>query len=302
VVVRGWFAAAVVANVVVTVTGGIVRITGSGLGCPTWPECVDGSVVPTGPVVVLPAAVEFGNRLVGVGVGAVAIGCLVAALTARRRRRAAVGLAAANLSGVIAQGALGGVTVLTGLHPATVSAHLLLSVGLIAVAVAGYETSSGIPASMPGPRVVRMLGDALCGLAAAIAAVGAVAVGAGRHGGDPAAVRLPVDHRAAVWLHADLVIALFGVLLALWVAANLTATSPPIRRRLRQVTLIALAQGIGGVVQYLAGMPRVAAVLHVAGACLLVVAVTRLRLALHVSGPAQRAATPEPSPTYGGTR
>ena len=286
-----------VANLVteigIVVTGGLVRLTGSGLGCPTWPQCVPGSYTP---VVQQPQGVhkyiEFGNRTLTSVVGVVALAALVAVVLDVRRRsrpRRLVALAAVPLVGVLAQAVLGGVTVLTHLSPATVAAHFLVSALIVAastVLLVRAQEDDG-----PAQPVVRselvLMGWALTALTAVVVVLGTVVTGSGPHSGDAdSPARLGLDPRAMSWLHADSVLLWFGLLLALLVALRLTDAPSPARRA-GVVTLgVGLAQGLVGYVQYLTGLPVVAVALHMLGACLLVVAVTRLLMSLRERRPA----------------
>ncbi|HSO05558.1 MAG TPA: COX15/CtaA family protein, partial [Candidatus Limnocylindrales bacterium] len=161
--VRGIFMANLVAQIGIVVTGGLVRVTGSGLGCPTWPECVDGSLVPVeGQAEAFHKWIEFGNRLLTFVLGILAIAAIVAALRMRARwraegsvpRRPILLLAAVPLLGTLAQAVLGGVTVLTGLHPLIVGAHLLRSVAILAGGVVLVHRA-GEPGDEPLVRLVR---------------------------------------------------------------------------------------------------------------------------------------------------
>ncbi|MGH8869609.1 MAG: COX15/CtaA family protein [Actinomycetes bacterium] len=288
---------ALVTNVAIVVTGGAVRLTGSGLGCPTWPRCTDTSLVPTGEMG-LHGAVEFGNRmLTGVLVASVAA-CLVATLRQSPRRPVLVRLSWALLAGIVAQALLGGATVLTGLHPLTVTAHFLLSMVLVAAATMLVERS-GEPEG-PARVVVRremLLGARLLvGLAALTIVLGTIVTGSGPHSGDIAATdRLPIDPATATQLHADAVFALLGLTAALLL--GLAATGAPARVRRRVVTLlaVALAQGGVGYVQYFTDLPVLLVGLHVLGATLLWVAAVRVVLATRTRDPAPSG--PEPAST-----
>ena len=281
-----------VVEVGIVVTGGLVRLTGSGLGCPTWPQCVPGSYTP---VVHQPQGIhkyiEFGNRtLTGVvGIAAIVALVLVAALVWHRRRpRRLVVVAALPLLGVVVQAVLGGITVLTHLHPATVAAHFLVSMGL--VAVSSYLLwRFAEPDGAPHPVVRReltLLAWALTGLTAVVLVLGTVVTGSGPHSGDAEApARLGLDPRAMSWLHSDSVLLWFGVLLALLVALRLTDAPAPAHRAALWVLGVGVLQGVIGYVQYLTGLPVVAVMLHMLGASLLVVVVTRLVLSLRERTP-----------------
>jgi cytochrome c oxidase assembly protein subunit 15 len=274
-----------VAQVAIVVTGGLVRVTGSGLGCPTWPECVDGSITPT----VEQAEgfhkyIEFGNRTL-TGVLAVLALAAVVAVWRWAPRRAMKVAAVAVLAGVVVQAVLGGVTVLLGLHPATVAAHFLVSAALIAGAAylwfARRETTA---VALPlVPMLVTRLAWVTCAVAGVVLALGTVVTGSGPHSGDadePA--RFGFDPRTVSWLHADVVMLFLGLVVATWLAARLTAVDDragPGRAWLA-VLLVSLAQGLIGYVQYFTDLPEPLVVAHMLGASLLVVALTHGILAL----------------------
>lgn len=289
---RRIFAAGVVVQVGIVVTGGLVRLTGSGLGCPTWPECTPGSYTPTlEQAEGLHSAIEFGNRLLTFVVGAVALACVVAAWRHRPRRRPLVLLAGAQLLGVLGQAGLGGVTVLTGLSPVIVAAHFLLSMVLIALAVALYLRGNE-PADGPAvPLVrdeVRWLAGGLAAVAAAVLVLGTVVTGSGPHSGDAQApARLGLDPETMSWLHADLVFLFVGLIVALLVALRVSDGPAAARRRTRWLLGIALAQGVVGYVQYFTGLPEAVVALHMLGACLVVVATVAVQLALRARAPAE---------------
>lgn len=287
--VRGALVANLVVQVLIVVTGGLVRLTGSGLGCPTWPQCVPGSYTP---VVQQPQGVhkyiEFGNRTLTSVVGVAALAALVGVWVLVRRaerRRSLLAIAALPLLGVVVQAVLGGITVLTRLHPATVAAHFLVSAAIVAAsAYLLWRIGEG-----DGPAVavvaveVRWLGRALVVLTGIVLVLGTLVTGSGPRSGDSMApVRFGFDPRAMSWLHSDAVLVWFGVLLALLVAARLSGAPAAVRRAARVTLAVGLLQGAIGYVQYLTGLPAVAVALHMLGASLLVIAVTRLVLTLRV--------------------
>ena len=291
-----WARWVLVANLVteigIVVTGGLVRLTGSGLGCPTWPQCVPGSYTP---VVQQPQGIhkyiEFGNRTLTSVVGVVALAALVAVVLDVRRRsrpRRLITLAAVPLVGVLAQAVLGGITVLTHLSPGTVAAHFLVS-ALIVVAstvlLVRAQQSDGPARPLVRPELVLM-GWALAALTAVVVVLGTVVTGSGPHSGDAdSPARLGLDPRAMSWLHSDSVLVWFGVVLALLVALRLTDGPRPARRAAVVTLGVGLAQGLVGYVQYATGLPVVAVALHMLGACLLVVAVTRLLMSMRERRP-----------------
>jgi cytochrome c oxidase assembly protein subunit 15 len=273
-----------VAQVVIVITGGVVRLTGSGLGCPDWPTCAAGSIAP----VVHQAEgfhkyIEFGNRLLTGPVGILAVAALVAVLLLRPARPRLRLVAALPLVGVLAQAVIGGITVHTDLSPITVSTHFLVSMGLIAVStLLLLRAGEGDGAPRPVvPTAVRTLAVALSVTTAAVLVVGTVVTGSGPHSGDadqPA--RYGFDPRTVSWLHADLVLLLVGLLVGLLVALHVAPSTPAARRRAWWVLGVVLVQGLIGYVQYATDLPVVLVALHMLGACLLVVAVTALWVSL----------------------
>lgn len=287
--VRGALVANLVVQVVIVVTGGLVRLTGSGLGCPTWPQCVPGSYTP---VVQQPQGVhkyiEFGNRTLTSLVGLAALAALVAVWVVVRRaerRRSLLAVGALPLVGVVVQAVLGGITVLTQLHPATVAAHFLVSAAIVAASTYllwRVDEGDG-PGRAVVPREVIWLGRALAVMTAVVLLLGTVVTGSGPYSGDAEApARFGFDPRAMSWLHSDAVLVWFAVLLALLVAVRLVDAPAAVRRAAWIVLGVGLVQGAIGYLQYLTGLPVVAVALHMLGACLLVIAVTRLVLSLRV--------------------
>ncbi|MDQ4092655.1 MAG: COX15/CtaA family protein [Actinomycetota bacterium] len=272
----------------IAVTATVVRVTGSGLGCPTWPQCFPGSLVPQphAEVAALHQWIEFGNRLLTGLVGLVALACLVVALLIRPRRRRLVLLAATMPLGVVLQAVLGGITVLTGLAWWTVAMHFLVSMVLVwlAVLLVGANAEGDGPPRwwVPGP-VRGLLGTATAVLAALLVA-GTLVTAAGPHAGDAATPRLAVGVPAMVQLHADLLIGFLGLLAGLGFA--LRAVGVPSRTWQRYLVLmsVVLAQGALGVVQYLTGVPEILVSLHVLGAASVVVAMAALWTSCRIRG------------------
>ncbi|HET8613915.1 MAG TPA: COX15/CtaA family protein [Actinomycetales bacterium] len=287
--VRAALVVNVVAQVLIVVTGGLVRLTGSGLGCPTWPQCVPGSYVPVEHQAQgIHKYIEFGNRTLTGMVGLTALAVLVAVwLVVRRDRRprSVLALAAVPLVGVVVQAVLGGITVLTHLSPATVAAHFLVSAVIV---VASFTVLERVrrpdgAASWAVRVELQWLAWALAVLTGVVLLLGTVVTGSGPHSGDAdAPARFGLDPRSMSWLHADAVMLWFGVLLALLVALRLTDASPRSQRAALLVVGVGLAQGVIGYAQYFAGLPVAVVALHMLGACLLVVAVANLVLSLRV--------------------
>jgi cytochrome c oxidase assembly protein subunit 15 len=273
-----------VVQVLIVLTGGLVRLTGSGLGCPTWPQCVAGSYTP----VVQQAQgyhkyIEFGNRLLTFVVGVAALAVLVAVV--RRVRRGGGGrglllLGAGPLLGVLAQAVLGGVTVLTSLNPATVAAHFLLSMVLVSASTALLLAVRTAPVWPQPPRTeLRVLAAAVAAVATIVLVLGTLVTGSGPHSGDAdAPARFGFDPRAMSWLHADAVLLFAGLALGLLLTVRLTPAPDPVRRRAAWLAVVTLAQGLVGYVQYALGLPEAVVAAHLVGASLLVVAVTAVVL------------------------
>jgi cytochrome c oxidase assembly protein subunit 15 len=203
-------------------TGALVRITGSGLGCSTWPECTPGSYTPTSdqPEAPLHAWIEFGNRLLTFILLINALALMFTILKSGRGELRKLG--ALQIVGILAQGVLGGVTVLTALNPATVAAHFLLSIILIAGALSLRQRAHGkslIEITLI-PLVSKLIWLHLL-LTALVIFAGTIVTGSGPHAGDSAAERFNLDSRTMAWIHADLVIALLGVSIALLIAIRL---------------------------------------------------------------------------------
>jgi len=297
---RAIFWANLVAQVGIVITGGIVRVTGSGLGCPTWPECVDGSITPTSEQTERwHKYVEFGNRTLTGVLLVLAVAAIVGALVWRRqhspRRPWVMWLAVAPLIGTLAQAVLGGVTVLVELHPMAVASHLLLSMVVIAGCVALVQFA-GETADPPGEPVTRpttrILGDGLIAVTALIIVMGTVVTGSGPHAGDAQTVRLDLDPRLVSWLHADVVLLFIGLLVGMLALLHVDSATPTARRRAWWVVVFAVLQAGIGYVQYFTGLPWVIVTLHLLGACMVWVGVWRLRLSLTRRGnplPARRA-------------
>jgi cytochrome c oxidase assembly protein subunit 15 len=268
--VRGFGWATLVANTMLVVTGGAVRLTGSGLGCPTWPRCTDESFRPHG-ALDLHEAIEFGNRMLTFVLVAVAVATFVAAWRTGRRdlRRLSVILAL----GIPAQAVIGGITVLTDLNPWVVSFHLLCSMAIIGLAVLFIRR-------IDRPDPVRVTG-ALPGLAWvtfaaawAVLYLGTVVTGSGPHAGDVKAPRNGLDPLQVSQLHADSVFLFIGLTIGLLFALAATGAAGEARRAVVVLLAVSLGQGAIGFVQYFTDLPEVLVGFHMLGAALISAAVT----------------------------
>ena len=265
------------AQAAIVVTGGAVRLTGSGLGCPTWPECTPGSYTPK-PYQVeeqVKVWIEFGNRLLTFVLVLAAITVLISVLAAGRKDLR--GLALGQVLGILGQGILGGITVLTGLHPATVAAHFLLSIILIAGATSLRAQRFASLEKQEAAPLVKKIATAHLAVSFLVLFLGTLVTGSGPHAGDATAERFPFDLRTMAWLHADAVIALFGITFGLFVVHGVSAHT---KKRLKIFVAIALSQGLIGYVQWYLDLPELMVGLHLVGSTLVWVASMRVWLSV----------------------
>jgi heme a synthase len=277
--------AALVANMGIVVTGGLVRITGSGLGCAEWPRCEPGSFTPTAGIVGnWHAAIEFGNRLLTFAVLATVLWLVWEVRRSRTPLPRLVRTGAWCLvGGVVAQALIGGVTVLTGLHWWTVSVHFLASMVLIGVAVAVLHALRADAADRRAVVGLRHASTAIAVVGFLVLLLGTFVTAAGPHGGDVDAPRIGIDIRLLAIAHADGVWLLLGLIVATLLAAR-HLEEPRLARALRILLLVSLAQGGVGYLQYWLGIPRELVSLHVVGATLVWLAVARVWVIAHRPG------------------
>ena len=284
--VRPILIANLVGEIVIVVTGGIVRLTGSGLGCPTWPECVPGSFTPVphqeeG----IHKLIEFGNRTLTGVVGLLALACVWVVFTRMRRRRPLLLVAIGLVAGVLIQAVVGGIAVRMTLSPVVVAFHFLLSMVMVTLStmlLRGAEdgwspdgTADLGPRELLVPRLVSVLAWVTAAVGAVVLVLGTIVTGSGPHSGDaeqPA--RTGFDPRTVAWLHADVVMLFVGLVVAVLVAVWLTSSSDRAKATWRGVLVVTLLQGAIGYTQYFTGLPEVLVGLHMLGACLLVVTVS----------------------------
>lgn len=272
--------ATLIAQIVVALGGAIVRVTGSGLGCPTWPECAPGSVLPIADPHLgqLHQWIEFGNRLLGGAVGLVSGLMLLVALAARPYRRRYVLLALTMPLGVVAQAVIGGFTVLMKLEWWTVALHFIPSAVLVWCAVMlvhAVDEGDG-PARAVVPRPLRGLLRVMTAVLAVLLASGTLVTGAGPHAGDPGTHRLDLPVASLVQFHADFLFLYLGMVVALGFALRVVAAPHTIWRRYWALIAVVALQGVLGMVQYRLGVPWVLVALHMLGAMLVIAASARL--------------------------
>ena len=284
--------AGVVASAAIVVTGAGVRLSESGLGCPDWPRCTATSIVANGVTgdPLIHRWIEFGNRLVTVAIFVVAVAVFTAAWRYRPdgsgRRKDLVWLASAQPAGILAQAALGGIVVLTKLDPVWVSVHFLLSMALVAAAVALHVrcTEGRGPARLLVPREVRLLALGAVAVLGLMIAAGTVVTGTGPLAGAGDVPRFHLPLTGVTQLHADIGWLLAGLVIALVVVLRL-AGAPPQAIRLSWVLLALIgAQGAIGYAQYFSGLPAGLVWVHVTDAVLIWITALRLLFALRDRG------------------
>ena len=266
----------------IVVTGGAVRVTGSGLGCPDWPTCAEGRIVAP---LEYHALVEFVNRTVTGLVSVMVIVAVLAALRRRPFRRDLVWLAVGLVLGVIGQIVLGGLVVLFDLFPPLVMGHFVLSMILVADAVVLHHRASwpdGSPARA-GDAGLRSLGSWLVVWAAVVLFLGTVVTGSGPHAGSnegQLVERLPFTLRDAARVHGTAVWILLALALySVWRARQDRAPAEVLQRG-GVLLAVLCAQGAIGYLQYFTKIPPLLVAIHIAGATALWVSVLRFRLSL----------------------
>ncbi|QBJ98392.1 heme A synthase [Rhodococcus sp. ABRD24] len=259
----------------IAVTGAVVRVTASGLGCPTWPQCFPGSLVPVGVssnVQTIHQVVEFGNRLLTFVV-VIAAAAIVLAVTRARRRTEVIGYAWLMPAGTVLQAGIGGITVLAGLAWWTVAIHLLASMLMVWLAVllfakVGEPDDGTVVQSVPQPlRWLTVLSAVALG---GVLVAGTLVTGAGPHAGDKSidrpVPRLDIDVTTLVHLHAEMLVGYLALLVGLAFGLYAVAASDAVKKRLFVLIGLVLAQSLVGIVQYFTDVPAALVVVHVAGA------------------------------------
>jgi cytochrome c oxidase assembly protein subunit 15 len=273
-----FFTLLLILQAALVVTGGAVRLTGSGLGCPTWPECTPGSYTPVPKQAEgqLHAWIEFGNRLLTFLLLLVALIALVIAVRVSKslaNKSAIRSLALGQVLGIFGQGILGGITVLTDLNPIPVAAHLLLSMLLISGAASLRFAIVGIQTQKSDSTQTTLI-RAQVFVTAGVLILGTIVTGSGPHAGDEKTKRFSFDPRTVSVLHADFVIILSVITIIVWLLTkNLKGV---IYRRNNILLLIIFLQGVIGYVQYFTGLPELLVGFHLLGSTLTWIAVWSL--------------------------
>jgi heme a synthase len=258
----------------IAVTGAIVRVTASGLGCPTWPQCFPGSFTPVAvaEVPVIHQAVEFGNRMITFLVVLTAALAVLTVTRARRRREVLV-YAWLMPASTVVQAVIGGITVLTGLLWWTVAIHLLASMTMVWLSVLLYvkvgEPDSGV-ATLRVPKPLRWLTVLTAVTLSAVLVTGTLVTGAGPHAGDKSVEqpvpRLQVEITTLVHLHSTLLVAYLSLIVGLGFALLAVRAPRPVVLRWGVLLALVCAQGLVGTVQFFTGVPAALVAVHVAGA------------------------------------
>lgn len=271
------------AQILLVGTGGLVRLTSSGLGCPTWPACTEDSLVNT-PEMGIHGFIEFGNRLLGVALGILAILAFVSILRVRKERPDLFRLTLFAGLGIPAQAFIGGISVWTDLNPYVVGLHFVISAILAALCTAFvYRTYT-----VPGPRVVTVprwyliFAHLTSVLVALTVLVGILTTGSGPHAGDADAKRNGLNPELLQHIHAWPAYATFALTIVLLIAAfQLQLKAFPFVGLLLLIELIQIGVGL---VQSNTGLPPFLVGIHMVLACMLVSAMTAV--ILHLKEPA----------------
>jgi cytochrome c oxidase assembly protein subunit 15 len=296
--------AALVALTLIVLTGAAVRLTGSGLGCPTWPKCYGNLYPPLNSH----AVIEFTNRVLSVPVVLAAGFAWLGALRRRPYRRDLMWLGALLPLGVVAQAVLGGFTVKGALDYGWVMGHFALSMLILLAAVllvwrASHEPSPAASADAPAPapvdRTLVLWARALAGLGALVVFAGTAATAAGPHaGGSPGQKinRLNLEGRGTmdfvIHRHAEIALVFSLAAVALWVLARRREAPPTVQRPLSVLCVLLALQGAVGLDQYETHLPTQLVWVHVGLACCAWISVLWAALA---AGPLAPSTVPSPS-------
>jgi cytochrome c oxidase assembly protein subunit 15 len=261
----------------IIVTGAVVRLTGSGLGCPTWPDCTPGSLIPVaGQVEGFHKYIEFGNRTLTFLVLAISIALFVFSLLNEKRN--IIVWSFLPLIGTLLQAVLGGITVLTGLHPSTVMAHFLLSIVLVGISVKIYDYFNNKNVYKALPKIVDNYVKIVTLVGLAVIILGTITTGSGPHSGDEIAARFNLDIRVIAWLHADSVLLFVGLIIGLLVITKVNSDSNHLFKTTRTLFIICLVQGFIGYVQWFSNLPWILVSFHVIGAVVTWITIVNLAL------------------------
>ena len=286
--VIGWVY--LVGQIVLVGTGGLVRLTSSGLGCPTWPKCTDASLVNT-PEMGIHGFIEFGNRLLGVVLGLIAIVAFLMILKLRKSRPELFWLTLLAGLGIPAQAVIGGISVLTDLNPYVVGLHFVISTVLVALCTAFLIRLYAVP----GPRV-RAVPGWFAGIAhltsfvvAVTIIVGILTTGSGPHSGDSKATRNNLNPEILEHVHAIPAYVTFALTLVL-VVASLRIRTTRVHRYTMYLLAVEVLQIAVGLIQANTGLPGILVGIHMMLAATLAAAMTAVIMSLKAPAPGEPAA------------
>jgi cytochrome c oxidase assembly protein subunit 15 len=279
---HGLAIASLISQIGIIVTGGAVRLTGSGLGCTEWPHCMPGTMTPTAEMGVH-GIIEFANRTLTFVLLIIAVATIVSVWKLRRSHPAIYWLAWTLLAIIPVQAVIGGITVWTDLNPWVVSLHFIASAFLVCTA-ALLVNRTGLrihpnPGGLAGgtvPRALRPLASCAWILSAAAVVLGTVVTGTGPHAGDPEAPRHAFDPEIVTRLHVVPVYLLIAVTIIALVVAYKANAGAALKHALWWLVAVILVQGLIGYIQHLTGLPIVLVLAHMLGSALLMVAATNL--------------------------
>ncbi len=280
-VLRRLSIASLVGQGVLIVSGGVVRLTGSGLGCPTWPKCTTESITNT-PAMGIHGVIEFGNRTLTFLLAAIALAMLVMLWNLRKERKDLFWLAFGLLASIPAQAVLGGITVLSGLNPYVVSLHFLVSAALVVVSMLLVNRTygrTGISAPSDAVRPSRLIrGLSVIAAVATYLAVtlGTLVTGAGPHSGDSTSPRIELDGYLVTRIHVVPVYVLVAVSLLLLLLLWRRGKGDILRQGAILLFLGVLLQGFIGYWQYFTGIPALLVGFHMLGSSVMLAAGTNL--------------------------
>lgn len=271
---------AAICYALLVVTGGAVRLTGSGLGCLDWPTCSKASVTPA---VSFHPLVEFSNRMVSVAVTVLSIATFLAALMVKPRRQDLLWLSSGLIGGIAGQIVIGGIVVLTKLNPYWVALHFVLTLAVLADGIVLYRraTHGNGPKEPLVGRDVVWLGRLLLMTISVLVMAGTIVTGSGPHAGGPGAIRVPIAFRDMAELHADIALFLIGMTLATLFALHAAKAPAQVQRRGRTLLEILFLQGTLGYTQYFLHDNALVVEFHLAGATAAWTAVVVFYLGLH---------------------
>ena len=252
----------------IIVTGAIVRLTGSGLGCPTWPNCAPGSLVPVASQVEgFHKYIEFGNRLLTFVVLLASVAVLLIAVFSKNKK--IIIWSTLPLIGTLLQAVLGGITVLTGLNPFTVMFHFLLSIILVAISTIIYKFWSRSKPVKISSTLIKNYIKFFSLIGFIVIVLGTITTGSGPHSGDEIAARFNIDTRIIAWIHADSVLLFIGLLIGLIILSRTNQELKSLSKNLNTLFILCIVQGFIGYTQWFTNLPWVLVGFHVLGSVLI---------------------------------